>query len=469
MNAREQVGQALVESLKYVLWDEQFSDLTFHCRDGPIRCHRVILAANSSILQKLFLDECQRDNDDIQILLPDFNVKDVLILLSILYCGQINLFKSELNNLIELTKLLKLNNFLAAASQQTWTERFTGSSKWYERISPKVNYQDGPLAIANQVSSQVHFDSGEKKKAWSCTNCGKGFPSQVELNRHTRLAHRKKGVKDSIWSYICNADQNPCDDLAFPKIQSFTQHMINEHGVHPWKCEICSKRFKDRQNLQYHALAHSGERSFKCDLCPKSFTNPKALHCHKELHTGRKFLCPHCGFKARSNANLYGHIRSKHQERKLRCLICYRAFASSNNLNHHMRVHTGETPYSCEICDAHFKRIHHLKAHIESRTHWDAMNNRIALGETIPDHLDPAKRKPTVSKRVPVILDNQKSSSQNTKDQAVSSDAAENMMVIPTEENTNNTDKVFLVDTNDTVIEVLHMAQGKEIAAQVGP
>lgn len=74
-----------------------------------------------------------------------------------------------------------------------------------------------------------------------------------------------------------------------------------------------------------------------------------------------------------------------------------------------MRVHTGETPYSCEICDVHFKRVHHLKAHIECRTHLDAIDKRIARGEIIPDHLDPAKRKPTASMRVPVILDRSKS------------------------------------------------------------
>ena len=54
-----------------------------------------------------------------------------------------------------------------------------------------------------------------------------------------------------------------------------------ETSENRFKCHICSKTSKTKQNLDKHVRTHTGEKPFKCDICNKSFA-VKSSHI-KEL------------------------------------------------------------------------------------------------------------------------------------------------------------------------------------------
>jgi uncharacterized C2H2 Zn-finger protein len=190
----------------------------------------------------------------------------------------------------------------------------------------------------------------------------------------------------------CNAEDAKCRETFATALQ-FIHHMRSEHGLAPWRCEVCAKRFQDRQNYRFHAMSHGDRKNFTCDICTKSYNNPRQLYAHRALHLGRRFLCTQCGYKARSTANLRGHIKNRHELQLLSCDTCSRTFKSGSNLRSHMRIHTGEKPFACELCEVRFKRSHHLNSHLESKGHLEAMERARRDGLRIPVRLDPMRRR----------------------------------------------------------------------------
>lgn len=91
-------------------------------------------------------------------------------------------------------------------------------------------------------------DPAKKKNIHACTICGKMFPSQSKLDRHT-LIHT---------------------------------------GQRPFKCVLCSKSFRQSTHLKIHQLTHSEERPFQCCFCQKGFKIQSKLLKHKQIHTRNK-------------------------------------------------------------------------------------------------------------------------------------------------------------------------------------
>jgi uncharacterized Zn-finger protein len=87
-----------------------------------------------------------------------------------------------------------------------------------------------------------------RKNIHACAICGKMFPSQSKLDRHT-LIHT---------------------------------------GQRPFKCVLCSKSFRQATHLKIHQLTHTEERPFQCCFCQKRFKIQSKLLKHKQIHTRSK-------------------------------------------------------------------------------------------------------------------------------------------------------------------------------------
>ena len=180
---------------------------------------------------------------------------------------------------------------------------------------------------------------------YQCSHCQSTYTTSSRLNDHMKKKHGID-VAMSESKYICNVQSfeekkvSPCRGQRFKTAKQFMFHMNKTHQLSPWLCDMCQKRFKERQNYQYHMMTnHETEtKTFVCDICevPKVFKNPRQLYTHRSLHLGRRFLCSHCGYKARSSANLRGHIKSKHEGKSFECNVCQKKFGSGSNLKNHV-------------------------------------------------------------------------------------------------------------------------------------
>ena len=67
--------------------------------------------------------------------------------------------------------------------------------------------------------------------------------------------------------------------------------------------------------------SHTGEKQYACQVCSKEYRNKQNLKEHMTIHVGIKpFVCPHCSKEFRQNANLKLHINTMHSDDKMSTL-----------------------------------------------------------------------------------------------------------------------------------------------------
>lgn len=110
------------------------------------------------------------------------------------------------------------------------------------------------------------------------------------------------------------------------------------NNVFIYRCEVCFKGFRSRNNLSQHMLKHNGEKKFKCSYCEKTFFRKGALTVHTRKHTGEKpFICDLCG----------------------------RPFSQKNDMLKHQKTHVESCSqtHTCEMCLAEFNSTTELTSH----------------------------------------------------------------------------------------------------------
>jgi KRAB domain-containing zinc finger protein len=85
--------------------------------------------------------------------------------------------------------------------------------------------------------------------------------------------------------------------------------IANNHVYKPYKCDICGKGFRQREDLQRHIRTHTEDKPYKFDICDKGFGQNQNLQRHIRIHTGDKpYKCDICGKGFNKNSNLKGHL-----------------------------------------------------------------------------------------------------------------------------------------------------------------
>jgi KRAB domain-containing zinc finger protein len=152
----------------------------------------------------------------------------------------------------------------------------------------------GTKMVTHMALHSMSDSSGSLK----CGQCDFSCGTAARLNDHIKKIHTmvtsnsgdteivKPTARTQAERLNCNADDTSCKE-SFATALQFIHHMRSEHGLPPWRCELCSKRFQDRQNYRFHSMSHGAKKNFTCDICTKSYNNPRQLYAHRSLHLGK--------------------------------------------------------------------------------------------------------------------------------------------------------------------------------------
>ena len=150
-----------------------------------------------------------------------------------------------------------------------------------------------------------------------CPNCGKSFPSKLNLDRHIKSKH----------------------------------HKIKDH-----QCPDCGKKFVDSTRLKEHRWIHTDHKPFPCSHCDKGFRHKSHLKHHqaKEHGTAKPFECEHCHKTFCYRYELVNHS-STHQNPKKRTKV----MLDFKDLDQQLT----QVVFACALCQEHFSTMNELKEH----------------------------------------------------------------------------------------------------------
>lgn len=182
-----------------------------------------------------------------------------------------------------------------------------------------------------------------------CSQCAMLFPNAERLHDHQKKAHPACSV--------CGAP--------FTGILRLREHEIKEHGLLPYTCDYCPKRFNHKTHRDLHVKArHTGEKSCHCDICGKGYSCVSVLKTHRATHFEKTFTCDVCGKSFYHACHLTRHKLVHQEVRPYRCSTCGKGFTQAANLRSHQAIHTGERQL-CSVCGKSYRclRNHVISKH----------------------------------------------------------------------------------------------------------
>ncbi|KAK3684319.1 hypothetical protein B0T22DRAFT_493833 [Podospora appendiculata] len=203
---------------------------------------------------------------------------------------------------------------LQAASQEPQTlENFYGTNLFK---CPRVNCLSYYTGFTTADQRQHHLDKHDRPYHCTFVGCHMeifGFATMHELKKHLFEFH---GTFDDA------------AEVAFPEPSKGETTETEPAGT--FQCNLCSKTYTTKYNLNIHLAKHEGAKPFPCPMCTERFTSQSDATRHELVHGEKKFICDgplkdgkNWGCKAafRRADKLADHLQSKKGHKCLRPLV----------------------------------------------------------------------------------------------------------------------------------------------------
>ena len=322
-----------------------------------VTAHQAVLSLHSRLLKTLLMKN--RSNEVPRLILCGVSKTVLIAFISLLYCGEVNLNRSGVENLTELlrrlevdTKHISFPGFLIQTQAQsygkereqkpceTWKQDVkleTDSAG--EEPSFNANLDDDYCYDINHLED-LGAEEGGCNKEENVVKIKTDIPGKVFVKMFNGSCQKMGGIQRKDW--IKKKKEEIQQGLRFPSGKKKQPHKKREH-------------YKERKG------------KFMCPECGIVVTMQKTLKRHIEaIHQGIRYPCDQCPFQARSKISLKHHIEAVHEGNRYYCDQCEFIALTKQDLRKHGNSKHGEKNYHCDQCDYKTKASGTLKKHINA-------------------------------------------------------------------------------------------------------
>ncbi|KAL6254919.1 hypothetical protein P5V15_014261 [Pogonomyrmex californicus] len=249
---------------------------------------------------------------------------------------------------------------------------------------PKIEPYNVILNIQTHLRNENDCDSKNLQNPHDSQTKVKISEKPVENSKNVKCHNRTHitiipGIPEK---YKCNV----CSKI-FRNKKGKCYHDACVTGIKPYQCTLCDKSFVKRSHFEYHERIHRGYKPYKCNLCEKAFPQQNKLNRHMLSHSKEKqFTCPECNKQYSKQDDLKNHLNIHNVTSIYNCKSCDKSFYILAHLKRHMQTHTNERPHKCDQCNKNFKDrsllIRHKRIHGKERPFSCAHCNKVFLSKS---------------------------------------------------------------------------------------
>merc|ERR1712115_400324 len=191
-----------------------------------------------------------------------------------------------------------------------------------------------------------------------CEQCNNWYESREDLEHHKRKRHREYN-DEQINSYQENREQlkNHKDEINLKKskdkldCRKEIEKQNNENHSYEYKCDLCKKEFKDRNELVEHWEEDHEVHIYKCIHleCRTKYICQEIWKEHMKKKHAIGFNCPQCNefyfFEDQLEEHLEEHIEREEyiEPSEFQCVECNEFFSRDDAIDH-------ENKDECDQC-----------------------------------------------------------------------------------------------------------------------
>ncbi|XP_013170476.1 PREDICTED: zinc finger protein 184-like [Papilio xuthus] len=225
--------------------------------------------------------------------------------------------------------------------------------------------------ISNAVSKAIkELQEKQKENKPAPVEVGEDLDTPLEINGPSKQVDNVEIFMESVGKLKVKRKKKPRRCKYCPRVftvpSSYTYHVKSSHGFEEVECDMCNKKFRNKQVLTQHiSVIHIGiKKNFECKYCLKTFFTRANLYGHEQIHLDmNKWPCSKCNRSFRWRTHLLRHMKRHSEDRSLVCQTCGRRFNVVDDLRRHQKTHTIHH-HICSHCGHRFSQLRYLRAHL---------------------------------------------------------------------------------------------------------
>ena len=177
--------------------------------------------------------------------------KDLVAIMDFIYLGEANIYQEDLDGFLVLAEELQLKGLTGSAEEDLMDEK---TEIYQQMAKPKLIQKTVQNAEPKLIPKEEYFTTEKTNNA------------ENRKNKSIIPVNTGKIILDSNYDDIQN--------------QIATMMERTTDGDYKWKCTVCGKATKDKQDIKRHIESHIEGLSYPCNQCGKVSRSSNALQVH---------------------------------------------------------------------------------------------------------------------------------------------------------------------------------------------